>query len=57
MSPSNSNAIVHLLNPHSHSITVHQKTGIATLEEIKSVRVVSEGAVKYMNESDEVPED
>ena len=57
VSPSNSNVIVHLLNPHSHSITVHQKTGIATLEEINSVCVVSEGAAKCMNESDEVPED
>ena len=54
---SNSNIIVHLLNPHSHSITVHKKTGIATLEEINSVCVVSEGAAKCMNESDEVPED
>ena len=44
VSPSNSNVIVHLLNPQSHSITVHQKTGIATLEEINSVCVVSEGA-------------
>ena len=57
VSPSNSNVIVHLLNHHSHSITVHQKTGIATLEEINSVCVVSEGAAKCMNESDEVPED
>ena len=57
VSPSNSNVIVHLLNPHSHSITVHQKTGIATLEEINSVCVVSEGAAKCMNESDEVPKD
>ena len=57
VSPSNTNVIVHLLNPHSHSITVHQKTGIATLEEINSVCVVSEGAAKCMNESDEVPED
>ena len=57
VSPSNSNVIVHLINPHSHSITVHQKTGIATLEEINSVCVVSEGAAKCMNESDKVPED
>ena len=57
VSPSNGNGIVHLLNPHSHSITVHQKTEIATLEEMNSVCVVSEGAAKCMNESDEVPED
>ena len=57
VSPSNSNGIVYLLNPHSHSITVHQKTGIATLEEMNSVCVVSEEAAKCMNESVEVPED
>ena len=55
--PSNSNVIVYLLNPHSHSITVHHKTGTATLEEMNSVCVVSEGAAKCMNESDKVPED
>ena len=57
VSPSNSNVIVHLLNLHSYSITVHQKTGIATLEEKNSMCGVSEGAAKCMNESNEVPED